>query len=64
MYFESVDALISMDGHGVFVWAAYAVTLSVIVMLLVFPVRRRRRFLRQLSGELKRSGQVSPPGGQ
>lgn len=64
MYFESVDALINMDGHGVFVWAAYAVTAFVIGILLVFPVRRRRRFLRQLSGELKRSAKVPPPGGQ
>ena len=64
MYFESFDALINMDGHGVFVWAAYAVTVAVIILLLVVPVRRRRRFLRQVSGELKRAGQAPPPGGQ
>ena len=55
MYFDSVSAALSMDGHGVFVWIAYAVTTAVILFLLLSPGRRQRRFLRQLSGELKRS---------
>lgn len=54
MYFQSLNDLLYMDGHGAFVWAAYAITLAVIAMILLAPVRRRRAFLRQLSGELRR----------
>ena len=55
MYFESFDALIAMDGHGAFVWAAYFITLLVVTAILVAPRRRQKKFLTQLAGELKRS---------
>ena len=54
MYFQSLDALLHMDGHGVFVWSAYLITSAVIALILVAPGRRRRRFLRQLAGEVRR----------
>jgi heme exporter protein D len=54
MYFDSLDALLHMDGHGVFVWAAYFITCTVVALLLLAPRRRQRRFLRQLSGEIRR----------
>ena len=63
MYFESLQAVLHMDGHGAFVWAAYAVTLVVIVWLLTAPRRRQRQFLRQLAGELRRQ-QAAPPQGE
>jgi heme exporter protein D len=56
MYFDSVDALLTMGGHGAFVWTAYLITILVIAAILIAPVRRRKKFLRQLVGELKRSG--------
>ena len=59
MYFKSFDALIAMDGHGAFVWAAYLITLLVVATILVAPRRRQKKFLNQLAGELKRS-QSSP----
>lgn len=54
MYFDSLQSLFFMDGHGVYVWPAYAVTVLVIVGLLVVPLRSRKRFLSQLKGEMKR----------
>ncbi len=54
MYFDSLDALLYMEGHGAFVWSAYLITGVVVAMLLLAPRRRRRRVLRQLSGELRR----------
>ena len=54
MYFENLSALLYMDGHGPFVWAAYLITAIVITLILVSPGRRRRRLLRDLAGELKR----------
>jgi heme exporter protein D len=59
MYFDSVGAMLAMDGHGVYVWSAYFIAIAVVVALLLAPGRRRRKFLRNLSGELKRQ-QGSP----
>ncbi|AQA18812.1 heme exporter protein CcmD [Halioglobus japonicus] len=54
MYFDSFQTLMHMDGHGPYVWAAYAITLAVIVLMLLLPGRRARAQLRQVAGELRR----------
>jgi heme exporter protein D len=48
MYFDSVQALLAMEGHGPFVWAAYALTTAVVAAMVLVPLRRRRRLLREL----------------
>ena len=55
MYFDNLNAVLVMEGHGGYVWLAYAVTLSVLAILLVAPMRRRRRQLRQLAMDLRRA---------
>lgn len=55
MYFDSLNAALSMEGHGVYVWLAYGVTLVVIAVVLVAPLRRRRRLLKRLSAEQRRA---------
>jgi heme exporter protein D len=55
MYFDSVHALLTMDGHGVYVWSAYLVTIAVIATTLLAPRYRRKRLLQQLMAEYKRS---------
>ncbi|CAA0088485.1 Uncharacterised protein [Halioglobus japonicus] len=55
MYFDSLQAVLHMDGHGFYVWAAYAVTLVTLTATVIAPVLRRRRFLRQLAAQLKRA---------
>jgi len=63
MYFQSMNDLLYMDGHGAFVWTAYAITIIVIAVILIAPLRRQRGFLRQLAGELRRQqGAASSPG--
>ncbi len=57
MYFDSLGAALAMDGHGVYVWSAYAISLVVVVLILLVPRRRQRRFLRRLAGEQKRQQQ-------
>ncbi|GAB3308245.1 heme exporter protein CcmD [Haliea atlantica] len=61
MYFESLSAALTMNGHGAFVWSAYAITAVVLVGMLVAPWRRQRRTLRQLTGLLKREAGQPPP---
>ncbi len=54
MYFDSFADVLHMDGHGGYVWAAYGITLAVIVLMLVLPRRRAKQQLRQVAGELRR----------
>lgn len=54
MYFESLGALLAMEGHGAYVWSAYAGSLLVLVAVLTGPGRRRRRVLRQVRAALRR----------
>lgn len=53
MYFQSMHALLTMEGHGVYVWTAYLVTSLVIVLALLSPLRRSRRLLAQSVRELR-----------
>lgn len=55
MYFDSLQALLEMDGHGAYVWSAYLLSIAVIAIALIVPVRRRKALLLQLSAELKRA---------
>jgi heme exporter protein D len=59
MYFDSLDAALTMDGHGGFVWAAYGICLLVLALILLAPRRRQKKILLQLAGEQKRQ-QGSP----
>jgi len=59
MYFESFQTALAMDGHGVFVWTAYAITLAVLVLLVTVPRRREQRVRRQLAARFKRNEPVS-----
>ena len=63
MYFQSVDALLYMDGHGVFVWSAYLITAVVIAFTLLAPGRRRRQCLKRLAGEVRRQHAADVAGG-
>lgn len=45
--FDSFSSFMAMNGHGLFVWAAYGITFAVLVYLLVSPLLQRRRFLRE-----------------
>ena len=65
MYFENWQALLAMDGHGPYVWAAYAISVAVLIALVVMPLRRQRKFerdqqqwrRRQQSAQAIRAGQ-------
>jgi heme exporter protein D len=45
--FESVADFFLMDGHGLYVWASYAITLLVLVLLAVSPSIQQRAFIIQ-----------------
>ncbi|MDP2227492.1 MAG: heme exporter protein CcmD [Moraxellaceae bacterium] len=58
MAFESFAEFLVMNWngrpHGPYVWAAYGLTLAVVVWNIVQPVVRRRRWQREQLAQLKR----------
>lgn len=57
MYFESFSALLAMDGHGAFVWAAVVISLVLMSSQIVTPILRSRRFFNQQRMQLRREQQ-------
>jgi heme exporter protein D len=55
MYFESVSAALAMDGHGAYVWSAFGITVIMFCVIALNPVRRKKRLLREIAGELRRN---------
>ncbi len=46
--FESIADFIAMNGHGPFVWSAYAITFAVLIFLLISPLVQKKAFIKQL----------------
>ncbi len=51
--FENFDAFIAMGGHGPYVWAAYGLSLTIMVWLALAPLRRQRALLAELRQRLQ-----------
>jgi len=45
MQFENFAALWEMQGHGPYVWGAYAIAVVVLVGVVWAPLARQRRFI-------------------
>ena len=46
MRFDSLEAFLHMDGHGLFIWAAYGITFIVLVANFWWPTLVRSRIIR------------------
>lgn len=53
--FPDVQSFLWMDGHGPFVWGCYGVTFAALALLLVEPIVRRKRFIKQQQGLVQRN---------
>jgi heme exporter protein D len=54
MYFSSFQDLLTMDGHGVYVWLAVIVSLVVLAWLVVAPLLSRRILLKDIARDILR----------
>lgn len=59
MYFSSFSELMTMGGHGVFVWTSYAITLISMISIMAW-VKYRRQQLKALLHELQQSQNPNP----
>jgi len=48
MYFASFSDLLSMDGHGPYVWSAYAIVAVVLLIMVRSPLARHRRTIERI----------------
>ena len=54
MQFDSFGAAVTMGGHGGFVWAAYAITSVVILVMIARPVLSTRSMQDTIQREFER----------
>ncbi|MFT5579496.1 MAG: heme exporter protein D [Paraglaciecola psychrophila] len=64
MQFDSFSALMAMDGHGIFVWPAYAIGVVVLLALVIHPLLKQRRFFRDYAMRLKREQRAAQRSGE
>ncbi|MCY4043559.1 MAG: heme exporter protein CcmD [Cellvibrionales bacterium] len=57
MKFDSMSALLFMDGHGIYVWTTFLVTFVIFGGLVVIPLLQKRSLLKKL----KRSHSANRP---
>jgi len=55
--FESIADLLSMSGHGPYVWAAYIVTFLAVATLIYIPYKLKR----QIVAQVKRQQKIEKP---
>jgi len=47
MQFETLAELWHMAGHGPYVWASYAITVTVVLILIWLPLSQRKKFINE-----------------
>jgi heme exporter protein D len=52
--FQDLSEMLTMDGHGVYVWSAVIVTLIIIIGLIVRPLLQHKVALNQIAQDLAR----------
>ena len=53
--FESLQQLLTMDGHGPYVWTAVLVSMAVMLWLIVSPLLDSRRALKDVTRDIARA---------
>ena len=53
MYFDSLQQLIFMDGHGVYVWSAFIISIIVMLGLVIKPLCQKKQELKNIQLHIK-----------
>lgn len=61
MYFDNIQELWSMAGHGPYVWAAYGITCVTLLGLLWLPLRGKQQQTRNLRAFYRRQSHGQEP---
>ncbi|WP_028302141.1 heme exporter protein CcmD [Oceanospirillum beijerinckii] len=58
MHFDSFADFINMGGHGLYVWLAYGLTATLLVINFVLPVMHKRQLQKEQARKLRREQQT------
>jgi heme exporter protein D len=53
MYFDSLQQLIWMNGHGIYVWSSFAISAVIMIGLIVKPLRQKQAVMRNIELQIK-----------
>jgi heme exporter protein D len=53
MYFDSLQHLIWMNGHGVYVWLSFAISAVVMIGLIVIPLKQKQAAMKNIELQIK-----------
>jgi len=53
MYFDSLQQLIWMNGHGIYVWSSFAISAVIMIGLVVKPLRQKQAAMRNIELQIK-----------
>lgn len=56
--FESLADFWAMNGHGPFVWASYAITITAMLVLVIYPLYQQQKFLKDTARREERLRRV------
>ena len=54
MQFSSLNEALQMGGHGIYVWAAYGLTLLVLGSNVIAPILKRKALMKELKRSIAR----------
>lgn len=54
-----MNEFLNMGGYAAYVWSAYGISLVVLVMNIVLPIRREKELLHSIKKKLQREGHES-----
>lgn len=57
MYFDSFSEFLNMGGHGLYVWLAYGLTILLLVINFILPIRHKRQLQQEQARKLRREQQ-------
>jgi heme exporter protein D len=60
MYFDSLQQLIWMSGHGVYVWSSFAISTVVMIGLIVIPLRQKQAAIKNIELQIKLQASQKP----
>ena len=60
MYFATFQDLLTMDGHGTYVWSAVIISLLILAWLIVAPILSRRALLKEVVRDIVRERARQP----
>ena len=61
MQFDSLQQLVVMGGHGVYVWSAVTISVSVLIGLIIKPLRQHNIAIKNITRQLnlENAGQLA-----